>query len=123
MRIKIPLTGTLLTEEPYIGDGDDPVRIIELDLGDLSWEAVAWDWERELVEIDVEPAPRYVGRVDDQDNPIPDETPAEYKARRAYALEHVRWLLLDHTVEELREMSGSPSLRRPFRPGGGPPEG
>jgi len=122
VRIKIPLTGTLLTLNPAIGADDDPVRVIGLDLGDVAWRAVAWEWDQDLVEVELDAAPRRVGRCEDDGTPIPDETPATHKARRAQALAHVRELLLGHTIGELYELAGDPRLKKPFK-GGAPPEG
>lgn len=115
MRIKIPLTGTLVTEDPDTGDPEDPVRVINLDLGDVAWQAVAFDWDAGLVEVELE-VPRHTGRHDpDTGKAFPDEPPAKHATRRAAALSRVKSLLLDHTVDELYGMAGDPRLRRPFK--------
>lgn len=121
MRVKIPLTGTLTSEEPYIGDEADPVRVIPLDLGDVAWRAVAFDWEAGLVEVELE-VPRHVGRIDPETElPIPEETEAAHKARRDQALARVKTILVDKNVDELYELTGAARLKRPL--GGTPPEG
>lgn len=86
MRFLVPLTGTLLTYGPT-GDPDDPVRVVDLDLGDVRWHAVGFDLENDLVEIEVSGAEADLLRVEQ--------------------------LLEGHTVQELYDMSGPPRLKKP----------
>jgi len=86
MKFLVPLTGTLLTYGPT-GDPDDPVRVIDLDLGDVEWHAVGFDLENGLVEIEVSGAEA--------------------------AMLKIKQLLEGNTVQELYDMSGSPRLKKP----------
>jgi len=113
MRCLIPLTGTLLSGGS--GDPNDPIRIIPLDLGDVSWRAVSFDWENGVVEVELEPTPRYVRRMDPlTGNPVSDETETEYDLRRTRALNHVKQLL-SKSKDELYTLSKSPRLKNPFK--------
>lgn len=64
MRLKVPLTGTVTSYDPKAaeldgigvsGDPHDPVRLINIDLGNVSWKLVAIDLTNDLAEIEVSP--------------------------------------------------------------------
>jgi len=86
MRLLVPLTGTLLTYGPT-GEPEDPVRMIDLDLGDVEWHAVGFDLENDLMEIEANGSESDILKV--------------------------KQLLEGNTVQELYDMSGSPRLKRP----------
>ena len=113
MRVKIPLTGTRLPDGG--GDPNDPVSVITLELGDVSWRAVSWDWDNGLVEVELIERPRHSKEVDAGGNPIFTEPLIAYQARRDAALDHVRSLLVDKTPDELYALSGSPRLKNLFK--------
>ncbi len=63
MRVKIPMTGTVIDFDPenykldgigISGDPSDPVRPISLDLGNVSWKLISIDLENDLMEVDIE---------------------------------------------------------------------
>ncbi len=63
MRVKIPMTGTVIDFDPenykldgigVSGDPNDPVRPISLDLGGVSWRLIGIDLENDLMEVDIE---------------------------------------------------------------------
>jgi len=65
MILKVPVTGTVIELNPDLyridkigisGDPNDPVRLINVDLGDVSWRLVSIDLENDLAEIEVQPA-------------------------------------------------------------------
>jgi hypothetical protein len=94
MRIKIPITGTVISEGTIwdgklLGDPNDPIRMINIDLGNVSWEAVDVDLENEVMEIEV------IGEKKD--------------------LDHARQLIEGHSKDELYSLSGCQKLKRKLR--------
>ena len=115
MILKIPLTGTLLTYEPPSGDPDDPVRAIDLDLGNVKWHLVDLDLENDLAVIDVEPAEHITedtGEKDEHGKPIRRLREATEGERKAF-LSHAYNLVAGKTKDELYNKSGSPKLKKP----------
>ena len=64
MRLKIPLTGTVSEYDPkaaqwdglgVVGDNNDPVKPININLGNVSWGLIAIDLVNDLAEIEVSP--------------------------------------------------------------------
>ena len=65
MRIRVPVTGKVLDYDPVgaqmdgigiVGDPNDPVRLIDINLGNVSWRLVTIDLENDLAEIEISPA-------------------------------------------------------------------
>ena len=56
MRLTLPLTGTLIDEVNLIGDDNDPVRPVAIDLGNVTWTMVNIDLENEVMIVEVSPA-------------------------------------------------------------------
>jgi hypothetical protein len=59
MRLTIPLTGTAIKnlDGSWSGHPQDHVRVIELDLGDISWKTVSIDWDKGLMEVEASGTP------------------------------------------------------------------
>ena len=116
MRLSIPLTGTVLVENPLVGDDNDPVRPIDIDLGNVSWTAMGIDLENEVMVIEVEPADTVdepTGEVDGEGNPVYRLRPATAEEKAGF-LQHAQGLIMEHTKDEPYEMSGCARLKRPF---------
>ena len=118
MRMRIPITGTVKEVTPYIsGDNDDPIRIININLGDVSCELVHLDLENEEMEIEVTPNPitKYdTGEVDGEGRPIfahRSATEEEEGNRREGAL---NLSLSRMSKQALYALSKSPRLVNPF---------
>lgn len=147
MRLTIPLTGTILAEGSVWGAGDlvgdpaDPIRPVDLDLGNVSWKMVDLDLANEVMIIEVspgdtvpepdlddqgnqkvddEPLSDAQGNplVDGQGNPITQRNPL-FRSRpatpqeQAGFLQAARTLVESRSGDELYAMSGRPRLKRP----------
>ena len=62
MRLKVPFTGTVLDYDPEAaqidglgisGDPDDPIQLIDIDLGEQAWRLISLDLEAGLAEIEI----------------------------------------------------------------------
>jgi hypothetical protein len=95
MKISVPLTGTLISYNPMIGDQHDPVRPVELNLGDVSWQLISLDLERDLALIEVTPSPA----LSDID--------------KRKCLENIKSLLLTKSADDLYKLTKSPKLKKP----------
>jgi len=134
MRLSIPITGTAIIDKDgrVSGDPDDPIRVINLNVGDVAWKTVSLDLEAGLMEVEADvpraqlvkshgKPVRYVSdlsseEVEDinQGRVFPtfeDEPEAQYQARRPQVLNDAKQLLEGHTIDELYQMSGSPRLK------------
>jgi len=115
MRMKIPITGTVIAETPVAGDPDDPIRVVNIDLGNVSWKLVRLDLDAELMEIEVTPSERIsenTGEVDEEGNPISRSRKTTVKEREAF-VEYAR----NHSLEKMSKqalyaLSRSPRLKR-----------
>ncbi len=135
MRLKIPLTGTVVREGSVWGDGklvgdpNDPIRLVDIDLGNVSWRMVDVDLENEEMEIEVIPSEviaiptgrfHTVEELDAEHNPIQVEREI-YEERlatgqeKAGFLQHARDLIEGHTKDELYTMSKCSKLKKPFK--------
>ncbi|MBU0791544.1 MAG: hypothetical protein KKC55_13820 [Gammaproteobacteria bacterium] len=58
MRITLPLTGKVkeYIGDVVIGDNDDPIRPVDVDLGNVSWRMVDLDVDSETMTIEVQAA-------------------------------------------------------------------
>lgn len=123
MRLTVPLTGTVLVEGSVHGKGllqgddKDPIRLIAIDLGNVSWTMVDVDLENEVMIIEVEPSERIeedTGQLDGENNPIYSRRLAT-KEEKAEFLRHAQQLVEGHTKEELYQLSKCARLKRPFK--------
>lgn len=123
MRLTIPLTGTVLVEGSVWGKGElsgdpnDPIRPIAINLGNVSWRMVDIDLDNEVMIIEVEPGEKVsepTGEVDDEGNPIYKVRPATDKEKQTF-LQYAQGLVMNHTKNELYQMSGCSRLKRPFK--------
>ena len=117
MRLTIPLTGTVLVEDPIMGDDNDPIRPIDIDLGNVSWLLVSIDLENEVMEIEIEPASRIsepTGKNDAEGKPI-YQARATTQTEKLSFLQHARDLVENHTKDELYVMAKCSKLKRPFK--------
>jgi len=131
MRLTIPLTGTVILNpdrQTWQSSSDVGVAV---DIGDIAWQAVSFDWENGTVEVEVVEVPRHdliklPGKVaryekdltekeikDIQDGKVVaqmiPETEVQYNIRKAAVLAAAQ-SLLSKPKEELYAMSGSPRL-------------
>lgn len=123
LTITIPLTGTVLVEKPVnsksfpTGDPNDPVRPIDIDLGNVSWHMVDINFNNEVMIIEVSPGETIsedTGEVDAASNPI-YRTRQATEQEKSQFLQHAQGLVMNHTKDELHEMSKCPRLKRPFK--------
>ena len=119
MRMKVPITGTVLEITPrVVGDPDDPIRMIKMNLGDVSWKLITLDLDNEEMEIEVTPTPhvtRALGYDDEHGFPaveVRTKTGPELQT----ALEYARSFSTEvKTKAELYALSGSPRLKNKFK--------
>ncbi len=109
MRMKIPITGTVIQVNPcVIGAENDPIRPVEINLGNVSWTLIKLDLENEEMEIEVTPADR-IGISDTEDRPT---TPQEKAQFTDYAKD---FSLERKTKQQLYTLSGSKKLVNQYR--------
>jgi hypothetical protein len=115
MQISIPLTGNLISYKPVLGDPNDPVRPIDLDLGNVSWQLISLDLENDLTLIEVTPAEEgdfETGKFDKDKNPIYERRGLSGKEKQKL-LDNVKTILLDNPISDLYAICKSPRLRKP----------
>ena len=124
MRLIIPITGNVLAYDPVsaeidgigiVGDPNDPVRIINIDLGNVSWRLVTIDLESDLAEIEVSPG-ETVSQLKDGGNPNNPEgwlsRQATEQEKQAF-LNYAKNLVESHMIDDLYTMSKSNRLVKP----------
>lgn len=123
MKLTIPLTGTVIQEGSIFGDGklegdpNDPIRPIDINLGNVSWKMINVDIENEEMEIEVSPAEQIsadTGQVDGEGEPI-FRTRKTTQQEKAGFLQHAKDLIEGHTKDELYALANRPKLKRPFK--------
>ncbi len=123
MRLKVPLTGTVLVEGSVWGAGDlkgddnDPIRPIPIDLGNVSWKMVDVDLEGEVMIIEVSPTEEVdenTGQIDEEGKPIYQRRKATNQEKQEF-LKYARNIIEGHTRDELHSMTGAPRLKRKLR--------
>lgn len=119
MRMKIPITGTVIQVKPCIlGDDNDPIRPVEINLGDVGWKLIHLDLDAEEMEIEVTPSPvtaYNTGGVDGRGQPNEESRPATQEEKNA-RIEHARSFSLERMSKEtLYALSKSPKLINPFK--------
>ena len=117
MRILVPITGTVINDNPVAGDPDDPIRLINVNLGNVSWKLVRLDLVNDLADIEVTPGETTDEATDSFDaegKPIYRTRPTTQAERLQY-LNDLKKVIDQHTKEELYAMSKSARLKKPFK--------
>lgn len=124
MRLKVPITGKVLDYDPVagqidgigvVGDSNDPVKPVNINLGSVSWSLVTIDLENDLAEIEVSPGKDIVILKDGGNPDNPDDwisRPATVQEKQGF-LDDARHLIESHTTDELYAMSKSKRLVKP----------
>jgi hypothetical protein len=118
--ISIPLTGTLLSYDPPIGDDNDMVRPVHIDLGNVSWQLVNLDLERDLALIEVTPSDvvyEDTGKYTPEGEPIVNIRKVTDIEKLAI-LQNLKDFIYSHSAEELYHISGCKPLKKPPANGG-----
>lgn len=120
MRLKVPITGTVLDFDPdaakldgngVSGHPDDPV-CIAIDLGNVSWRLVTIDLVNDLAEIEVSPGEN-ISVLKVGGDPLKPEDWISRKAteqEKQSFLDNAKNLVEGHTKDELYIMSKSKRL-------------
>lgn len=120
MRLRIPLTGTVLVEGSVWGKGElkgddqDSIRPVDIDLGNVSWTMVDIDLEQEVMIIEVSPADSLdepTGELDPEGKPKYRNRPTT-PSEKQQLLDHARSLIEGKTKEELYQISKCTKLKR-----------
>lgn len=124
MRLTVPITGTVMVEGTMQdgnleGDKNDPIRLISIDLGYVSWQLINIDLDNEVAVIEVTPSD-YRCKTTGHKVIINGKETDEYKTRIATKQEKTQALqyahdLVNHTKDELYTMSKCSRLKRPFK--------
>lgn len=122
MRVLVPITGELISSNS--GNPDNPVRPIDftellpVELADFAWEAIRYDFEAGVAELEITFKPKRIAtKWDGEGNPTESrpETEGEFQQRQGKSENALRTVLKDHTISELYEMAKQPGLKRPFK--------
>ncbi len=124
MRLKIPLTGAVLDYDilaakydgiGVVGDNNDPVKPVEISLGNVSWRLVTIDLVNDLAEIEVSPAENInvLKSGGNPDNPNDWTSRATTEMEKQGFLDNAKTLVESHTKDELYTMSKSKRLVKP----------
>jgi len=126
MRLKIPITGKVLDYDPaagqidgigVVGDPNDPVKIVNINLGNVSWRLVTIDLENDLAEIEVSPGEN-ISILKDGGNPDNPEDwtsrPATEEEKQGF-LDYAKNLVESHTKDELYSMGKAKRLVKPAK--------
>ncbi len=130
MRLKIPMTGTVTDFDPDCykldgigigGDPNDPVRVVNLNLGGIAWRLVSIDLENDLMEVEAAPPEKVdVPVLDGKGKPVLSEdgspkftnrptTPAE----KGSILANAQRILESMTADEIYSSTGDKRLVKP----------
>lgn len=124
MRLKVPITGRVLDYDPLagqidgigvVGDNNDPVELIKINLGNVSWRLVTIDLENDLADIEVSPGEN-INILKDGGNP---NNPKDWTSRPATDAEKRGFLnyaknqVESHTIDELYKMTKAKRLIKP----------
>ena len=130
MRLKVPITGTVLDYDilaakydglGVVGDNNNPVRLVTINLGNVSWGLVTIDLVNDLAEIEVSPGENISEpdldaegkqKVDKDGEPL-YKTRAATSAEKQGFLDNAKSLVEGHTKDELYAMSKSKKLVKP----------
>jgi hypothetical protein len=115
MKVSIPLTGTLISYNPIVGDLNDPVRPLHIDLGNVSWQLVSLDLEHDLALIEVTPADAGdfpTGKIDKVGLPIYEQRKLTDIEKQAL-LDKVKAMVIGKTADELYALTKQLRLKKP----------
>lgn len=119
LRMRIPVTGTVTAVSPYVsGDLDDPIRLIDIHLENVSWTLIKLDLDNELMEIEVTPSEKVsedTGEIDEEGNPIFRSRAATLEEKQQFIEYAKNHSLGRKTKDELYALSKSPRLKNPFK--------
>ena len=122
MIVKVPITGRVIGFDPesmgIVGDPNDPVRVIPLNLGNVSWRLISIDLENDLMEIEVTPADSiFIPELDANKNFVLDQNGLQKgvmhkttEAEKQRFLNEVKALVEGKTREELYSLAGAKPL-------------
>lgn len=125
MRVVVPITGELITPEG--GNPDNPVRPIDftalirqvsVESSDFSWEALNYDFENGVVELEISFEKGHIPTefgADGSPTAFRLETDSEFNQRRTKSENALHSLLKEHTIGKLHQMTGELKLIRPFK--------
>ncbi len=123
MQLTVPITGTVIREGDIHDDGllegdpNDPIRLIDINLGNVSWTLVDIDIDAEVAIIEVTPA---LDVVEETGVILPGGEP-EVRQRdttdveRSQLLSYAKGIVEGKTKAQLHTLSGSPRIKRPNR--------
>lgn len=117
--MRVPITGTVKKIDPYIGgEEDDPIRIINVDLGPVRWNKISIDLENEEMIIEVTPIPwieEDTGQKDENNTPI-WERRALNQTEKDAILDVAKDKTLDRmSKDDLYTLTGDTRLKNPFK--------
>lgn len=121
-KLKVPITGTITDFDANLyksdnigikGDPNDPVRLIDIDLGNVSWRLVSIDLVNEEAEIEITPSEivselKNGGNPDNEDDWITRATTTQEKLNTITAAEDK---VKNKTKGELLALTGNMALK------------
>lgn len=129
MRIKIPMTGTVKDYDPELaaldgvgisGDDNDPVRVVNLDLGGVFWRLVSIDLENDLMEVEISPPEMAdIPVLDGEGKPVLEDGKPKFIARlltaeeKQQVLANAQRIIESHTADEIYALTGDKRLVKP----------
>lgn len=121
MRLKVPITGTVLKYDSaagqidgigVVGDNSDPVKIVDVPFCNVGWRLVTIDLENDLAEIEVRPG-KNINILKDGGDPGNEEDwfsrPATEEEKQGF-LDFAKQTVESKTVDELYAMTNSAKL-------------
>lgn len=116
MKISVPLTGTVVSYNPLIGDDNDPVRPIDISFGhNIQWELINIDLENDLALLDIsvdEEAGFPTGEKDAEDEPVLEMRPITDEEKQTM-LNNAKAMIQDKSIDQLYKQSKSARLKKP----------
>jgi len=100
-------------------DDDDPIRPINIDLGNVSWKLVSLDLEHDLALIDITPADEEdapTGQLNGQGKQIMKVRSLTAEDKQAL-LDNVKNMIQNKSMDELYRISKSARLKKPINKG------
>lgn len=116
MRLEIPITGTVIAvgEDGWLsGDQNDPIRLIGIDLGNVSWKSIGIDLDKEVMVIEVTPAEEIdedTGQVDATGRRISIRKKTTEQDKQRF-LDEAEAKVKNKTKEQLYAETESPRLK------------
>ena len=123
MRLKVPITGKVKSYDKKLakldnigvsGDSDEPIKLININLGNVSWKLMSIDLENDEAEIEVTPSENFTkdtGQVDGEGKPIYQQTTATSLDKQRF-LDEARAKVEGKTSDQLYTETGSPRLKK-----------